>query len=243
MTVSIHETGLAMHALNAPQGALRTLVQNAATTTGVTAARAGDIATTLRLLGTIQPRTRATLAALHGTLGRANRVLAQLHAPAGDIAPAVAALRPVVRDADALLRTKAQPLLRSLRPTAVGLARTARAGVPVVDELAPSLKRIDTEVLPQLAKVSPESRHATYEMIGPAIAGLFGSAAHYDSTGWFVRLLGSGGGHVYDGLPCAANFASPTSAAYLECQAAGEALGRVFPPLGAGRDGNRRSNR
>jgi hypothetical protein len=92
----------------------------------------------------------------------------------------------------------------------------------------PSLRRIQDQILPQLAKRSPESRHTTYEMIGPAIAGLEGAAAHYDRTGYIVRLLGTGGGHVYDGLPCQANFTDPTSTALIHCLSASEALGDLI---------------
>jgi ABC-type transporter Mla subunit MlaD len=234
----VRNTGHAMRALDAPQQRLRTLLRDAAITTGVTGARATDIGQAIVLLGRIQPRLRAALGRTNATLQRADPLLAELLQPAGQVAPTFRTLRPVVTRADALLREQARPLLASLRPAARALATVARIGVPVLDALTPSLQRIDRQILPQLAKRSPESQHTTYQMIGPAIAGLEGAAAHYDAAGRYVRLLGTGGGHVYDGLPCQANFTDPTSAAYVQCSSFSRALGAV---IGGSPPGTRRA--
>jgi phospholipid/cholesterol/gamma-HCH transport system substrate-binding protein len=224
----VRNTGAAVTALDAPQQRLRTLVQGAAITTGVTAARARELGRSVSILNAIQPGLRSGLADIEATLVRANPLVRALTGPAGDVAPTLAVLRPVVGRATSLLRAQAEPLLRSLRPTARALSRTARLGVPVLDALIPSLRRIDDQILPQLAKVSPESRRSTYEMLGPAVAGLEGAAAHYDAQGHYVRLLGTVGGHVYDGLPCQVSLTDPTSTAYIQCLSVSKTLGAIF---------------
>jgi hypothetical protein len=140
------------------------------------------------------------------------------------------ALTPTVRKTDALLRGPGVVLLRSLRPTARRLAALAGDGAPLLDDLSPSLERLDKHVLPDLAKRSPESKRRTYEMIGPAIAGLAGIAGHYDGVSSFIRFTGNGGARIVDDLPCRAWFADPGSSHFLQCQALGDVLRRVIDP-------------
>lgn len=223
----IKQTGRAMTALNAPQQRLRGVIQKAAITTGTTGARGAEIQDTLAVAARAMPRVRSTLARLDGTLAAANPLLDRLRDPARDVAPTLDPLRGTVAAADRLLTGRAQPLLRSLRPAARSLAATARNGNPLIDELVPSLERIDTDILPDLATVSPESKHTTYQMIGPALAGLGGIGSHYDNESTYIRFTGNGGGRIVDDLPCRAFFTDPGADAFLQCQA----LGSVFKGL------------
>jgi hypothetical protein len=134
-----------------------------------------------------------------------------------------------VTSADSLLSSKVAPLVSSLRPTATALAQTASQGSPLLDQLAPSLARIGDQILPALAVRSPESGHTTYEMIGPALAGLDGIGAHYDSLSYYIRFTGNGGGRILDSTPCRPYLADPGSSAYLQCESISQALQLFFP--------------
>ncbi|MEA2346484.1 MAG: phospholipid/cholesterol/gamma-HCH transport system substrate-binding protein [Thermoleophilaceae bacterium] len=221
-------TGRAMRALGASPDELNALVRDAAITFGTTGAHGADISDTLVTAASALPRVRSTLTRLDRTLDLTNPVLNRLRDNSGRLSPALAQLDPVVRDADKLLSDKAEPLMDSLRPTARSLARTARGGSPLLKELAPSLGRIQDTILPDLARKSPESDHTTYEMIGPAVAGVDAMAAHYDSSSHYIRLFGSGGGRVLDSLPCRAYFTDPGSDSLLQCQQASDAFQTYF---------------
>jgi phospholipid/cholesterol/gamma-HCH transport system substrate-binding protein len=230
----ITNTAATTTALNAPPRPLRSLIQNAAITTQATGARARDLQATLEIGARVLPRTRSTLADLDETLELADPVISALRRPAEMLAPTLVRLRPVLTGLDALLTDKARPLLASLRPTAAALASAARAGIPTLDALTPSLRRIDREILPTLARRSTETRLTTYEAIGPAVSGLEGAAGHYDDESQVVRLLGTGSAHFVDALPCNAYFTEPTSPALLQCKALSDALGRVLTPSSRG---------
>jgi phospholipid/cholesterol/gamma-HCH transport system substrate-binding protein len=223
----IAETGRAMKVLDAPQQRLRSLVQNAAITTQTTGARSREIQDTISIAAAAMPRVRATLADLNGTLATGTPLLKELQDPAGDIAPTLRDLHGTVADADRLLSKQGQPLLDTLRPTASSLAATARNGIPLLDDLAPSLERVDGKILPDLATMSPESKHTTYQMIGPAVAGLDGIGSHYDAESTYIRFTGNGGARIVDDLPCRAFFTDPGAAAFLQCQE----LGSYFKAL------------
>lgn len=221
-------TGEAMAALNAPHDALRGLVQGAGLTFQTTANRYREIQQLMELGGGIQPRVRGTLANLNRTLDRANPLLAKLMDPADDVEPALAALQPVVSDADRLLTRKVLPLVRDLRPTAASLARTARNGVPLLDQLAPSLQRIDEHILPDLAVRSPETGRTTYEMIGPTMAAYNGLSSHSDDESKVIRFDTSLGAHLLLDNPCKMMLNDPGATALVSCQELARSLGRVL---------------
>lgn len=224
----VGQTGAAMAALNAPQDGLRQLVSDAGSTFATTAARYREIQRLMELGGGIQPRVRATLASLDRTLDRANPLLTKLMKPAEDVDPALAALQPVVGDADRLLRDKALPLLDDLRPTARSLARTAKNGVPLLDELAPSLARIDEHILPDLAVRSPESGRTTYEMLGPTMAAYNGLSAHSDDESKVIRFDTSLGAHLILDNPCKLMLQDPGASALVQCQTLQSRLSTVL---------------
>lgn len=229
-----------MRALDSPID-VRDLVQGAATTLEATARRRADVRTTIGELARVQPRVVATLARLDGTLAVADPVIARLRGPAAQVAPTVARLRPTVAQADVLLRD-ARPLLHSLRPAAASLAAAARFGAPLLRELEPSLTRLDAQILPGLAERSPVTKRATYEMIGPALAGLGPAiAGHYDQRGHYVRFPASGSERSLGGHPCRTYFTDPEApgsvpgvenGALIECEALDQALQTLFPSPG-----------
>lgn len=221
-------TGQAMRTIAAPDGGLRSLVANAALTLQASAGRAGDLTSAIDEAASVLPSVRSTLASLDHTLTIANPLLDRLTPPAGELSPTLRVLHPVVDRADRLLSDQVRPLAASLRPTAQALAETARVGSPLLDQLEPSLRSIGARILPDLATRAPDTQHTTYEMIGPTLAGLDGIASHYDSQSYYIRFTGSGGGRIFDSLPCRPYFTDPGSPSYLQCESLAQVLQLMF---------------
>lgn len=213
--------------LDTSNDAIRDVVEGAAATLTVTAARRAEVQASLRTAAPLLPRVRHTLAETDGTLDLADPLIAKLDRAAPDLDPTVARLRPVLTGADRLLG-RARPLLRSLRPTARSLAATARRGTPVLQALTPSVERVQVRVLRDLGLKSPESRHTTFQMIGPAIAGVVGASAGYDRNNNFIRFLASGGEKAIQSLPCSTSFVDPTAKSPVNCDLLVDSIGDVF---------------
>lgn len=213
-------------ALDSP-GDVQDLIEGAATTFATTARREADVRGTIREADATLPPATRTLLALRTTLGIADPLVAKLRAPARDVAPTTAALRPVAIDAARLL-VKAQPLLHALRPAATSLRRASAAGRPLLDELAGPLHQLDRDVLPRLAKRIPESGRASYELVGAAVAGVNGAAARFDGVSNLMRFPVSGGERAVDTPPCKTFLTDPTAAELLRCQSLMGALERYW---------------
>lgn len=217
-----------VRALDAPNDGLRRLVSSAAAVTATTAARQGDIAATIDHAARIQPGVRATLAAARRSLDIADPVLADLRDAAPDIAPTVDHLRPTLRNADDLLQ-RAKPLLADLGPATTALARASQDAAPLVRELTPSIRRIARTILPDLAAKDAVTGMRTYEIAGPTIASLNGSAATFDTEGHLFRFPAIGGERALsDLLPCNALITDPESESLLQCQSLEDTLERFF---------------
>src|SRR5439155_15342142 len=90
--------------------------------------------------------------------------------------------------ADRLLH-RVVPLSRGLRPAMSSLAATARQGVPLLNELAPSLERLDQAILPFMGEVDPQTQHSASQMIGPAFSSVGPAVTgHSDRNGPFLRF-------------------------------------------------------
>lgn len=116
------------------------------------------------------------------------------------MAPALAELRPVLTGADRLLN-RARPLLRDLRPAVRSLASASRSGLPLLDEVAPSLTRLDRSILPSFNEKDPDTGFTTAEMVGPGAGGLANVAAQIDQNGHVLRFPFSSGSSPFY-LPC-----------------------------------------
>jgi hypothetical protein len=110
--------------------------------------------------------------------------------------------------------------------------------VPVIDQLAPALKHVDTQILPALDKASPESKHAVYEMVGPFFQEFGEMSAGFDRNGYMIRLLGNGSANAVDaGVPCRLNFAGAELA---RCESVLQLLGQYLTPPGTSSTAARR---
>lgn len=229
------KAGRAAQALDVGQSASDTqqFVQSAAATLAITGANAANIRAILANANVAMPHIVKTAAGVDHALYLLDPLVAKLNPVAPSVAPTLAQLHPTVVDLNTLLND-ATPLLHTLRPTVHSLADTATIGVPVIDQLSPALQQVDTQILPALDKVSPESKHTVYQMIGPTLAGTDGLAAGFDGNGNFARLVGSASENVVDSglVPCRLNFAP--GAQLLTCQTVMQILGQFFTPPTSG---------
>jgi phospholipid/cholesterol/gamma-HCH transport system substrate-binding protein len=208
------------HALAESPPALRELVQGAAATLQTTALHAADLRAIIDRTAAISPSVVLTLLQTDQTLRQVNPLVAQLTTAAPEVPASVSALRGTATRAASLL-DRAHPLVRSLRPAVASLASAATNGLPVVNGLLPSLGRLNDRILPDLAQVSPETKHTTYQMIGPTFTGLEGALAFFDGENNFVRFPASVSEQSIDTAPCRTYITNATRGAQqlIDCKA------------------------
>lgn len=222
----VASTARTARALDAPGGHLRQVVAGAATLVQTTAGRRAEIQDVLRRAPGVMGRTNLTLSGLDETLRIADPLLSKLLVAAPAVAPTVARLRGAVVPADRLLQ-RAVPLLHDLRPAVRSLAAAARRGLPLIDGLEPSLKRLDSSVLPYMAKDDPGTHHSMAEMIGPATAALSAIGAYVDNGGRAVRFPATSGNNAFY-LPCQSYLNNPDKTHILACEALKDAATTAF---------------
>jgi ABC-type transporter Mla subunit MlaD len=230
----VRQAGEASNALNVGPGASGTkrFVEAAGTTLRAASARDADIRAIVADAGSVLPHAATTASAVDRTLSLLDPLVAKLDPVAVTVAPTLIGLHPALVHLNTLLHD-AKPLVHKLRPAVEGLASSASVGVPVIDALAPSLKRLDTQILPGLDWVSPESKHATYQMIGGIFVGFTdgGLGVGFNQDGYYGRLLGSGSQNsVTDFLPCKLQFSGTTMADLLSCETLMAALNQYLTP-------------
>jgi phospholipid/cholesterol/gamma-HCH transport system substrate-binding protein len=224
-------TSKTVKALDAPDDKLRALVSGAAATVEVTGRRAAEIRETIRSGPGVTSDLDHTLARLDGTLDNVRGLVTRLEPAAPDIAPTLARLRPTLLVTNTLL-DRLGPLVRVLKPTLVSLGGTGGKGANILDDLKPSLKRLDGKVLPYLGRPDPITGKSTIVMIGGTAAGFGGASGQQDGNGHFIRFPASVGlTSVY--LPCRSNVVDPNAARVLACDSLQTALknyAHYFPP-------------
>jgi virulence factor Mce-like protein len=214
-----------MRGLGRSERALAGLLDGAAVTLGVTAARRADLGSFLRLAPATLRETRATTARLRHTLDLADPVatrvrpgVRRLDEAATAVRPALLEATPVLRDADPLAR-RLQGALRALRPA-------SREGVRAIDGLDPTLTRTTDTLLPWLAAPS-DLKITNAQAIGPMFSTIDSAAQQFNAFGHQLRFQGLGGGERSVGLPCATFFVEPTATQRLRC----EDFSKVFQAL------------
>lgn len=202
-------------ALDTGNDEIRTLVSGAASTVQVTGRRSAELRSTLRALPPVTFDLTSTFARLDRTLDVARTLVDKLDPAAPDVAPTLAALRPTLVSTGRLLRN-ARPLTRTLPGTLTTLGGASRQLVPLVDDLKPSLQRLDEKILPYLAKKDPQTGKSTTLMIGGFAAGFGGSAGQQDGNGHFIRFPASiSKDSAY--LPCTSSLVDGDAASLLAC--------------------------
>lgn len=197
----VRSTAAAVRALDAPAQPARALVENAARMLAVTGRREADLQRALRLAPRALRQAVATLRPLDGTLAAADPVVSRLRATTVDLAPGARSARVLLTQTDGLLR-EADPLVRSLRPAVSELAAASRNASPLIDDLMPSLARLDERLLPGLDKRDPVSRRKTYQMVGPTAAAIANALAQFDGEGHWLRFPSLGTANTFEDVPC-----------------------------------------
>lgn len=196
-------------ALNKPDEVLSSIIVDLDTTSGLLAARSGDLVQALR-------KMPATLDSANAGLTTLNTTLDKLGATAGP-------LRPVARDLDATLRTldpvlvKARPLVATLsdalddvRPLVADLDPVARDATTVLGDLkGPVLDRVNGPVLTTVRAPWRGSGpyeggggdYPMYQALAYALSGLSSAISPTDPNGSQFDMLATGGPESAVGLP------------------------------------------
>jgi len=180
-------TAKVARALGASEADLAGLVEDGATTLGVTAARRADVGRLLEIAPGTLANSRRTLARLDTTLDRLDPLVADLGLAARLVRPAVDAAKPTLA---ALRRTldDLAPTALALRGALKGLRRAVPSARSVTDGLRPVLQRLNERLLPGLAKVDEQTGLKLYAALGPAFAAASSSVGEYDARGHMVRF-------------------------------------------------------
>jgi len=126
-----------------------------------------------------------------------------------------------------------RPILRDARPTLDALRLASTSGVPLLDELDPTIHRLDTELLPWLAKRDESTRLRNYEAIGPHFSAVGSGSSEFNAFGNIIQFPVMGGPNsifATSGLPsltrmCRARVGESREA---NCPAAARLLQRLF---------------
>ncbi len=234
LRVLVSSAAATVHALDAPQDALRRVVGGAATTLETIAARGDDVRAFQAGAPATLQEVDTTVTALRGTLGAANPLLAKLQEPAGQVRATFSALQPQVTAADSLVR-RAVPLLQRLRPAVRSLGSTARGALPLLEDLQPTFDRLDKTILPYLAEKDPGTGKSTAVMIGGTFAALgAGAGGQMDANGHFIRFPATVGSSNFNSLPCQIYIANPDAKQLIACQTVKQILASslAYQPLG-----------
>jgi len=177
------------------------LVDDGATTLGVTAARRADLDRLLQIAPGALANSRRTLARLDVTLDRLDPLVEDLAPAAARVAPAVDEAKPTL----ASLRQTLGPLIpaaASLRDALRELRGVVPSGRAVTRGLRPILRRLDERLLPGLGEVDSQTGLKLYEALGPYFAAADSSAGEYDGSGHLMRFQVNAGESTVNPQSC-----------------------------------------
>lgn len=227
----VASTARAVRALDTPDDDVRAVVSGAAATLATTGRRAAEIEQTIAAAPGATDDLTHTLARLDGTLGIARTLVHKLDKGVPQVAPTLAALRPTLPLTTQTLRN-ARPLLLEVGHTANAAGQFGKQGSPLIDEVDPSLRRLNNTILPYLGRKDPIDGYSTTVMTGGFFAGFAGVGSAMDSLGHYVRFAASvGDKSVY--LPCNSTLIDATASGLLACDGLNTALKNYlsyFPP-------------
>jgi ABC-type transporter Mla subunit MlaD len=153
----------------------------------VTAAHNVALAQAIQLSPSALDATLTTNHTLDQTLTDLDPLIARLEPGARLLGPTTAVLRPLLEQTDHTLRD-AGPLLRQTPPTLRGLASASSEGVPLLAALTPIVQRLNSNLIPFLARTDPDTRLKLYETLGPIASALSSSLSGYDANGYVYNF-------------------------------------------------------
>lgn len=219
-----------MGALARDDASLGSLVDNGAVALGVTAANQLDLGSSFDQAPAALQQTQATMARLQTTLGILDPIASRLEPGAQRLAHAAALARTALVAATPLL-AELKPTLAAIRPSVASLATAARAGVPVLNSLAPTLDRTVSTYIPWLKTADPETKLKEYEAVGPTLASVSSALAFGDRSGTLAGFEAGAGENIVAGVsPCSTYLTDPTVpiSKKVDCQALAQLIASLF---------------
>lgn len=180
-------TGKTVEGLGRDRTALQDLVAEGNRTLAVTNANREDLGEVLDQSPSTLDSTSTTMRRIRTTLDHLDPLATRLRPGAREIAPAARAARPTLVETEAFLR-QSQPLLRSAGPTFDALGNASEAGVPLLRGLDPTLRRLDSELLPFLRERDERTRLRLYEALGPTFSSIDHLGSEFDRIGFRSRV-------------------------------------------------------
>jgi virulence factor Mce-like protein len=226
----VASTSKAAGALARDEVALGGLIDGGAVALGVTAAQRVDLGSTFDQAPNALQQTQATMARLRVTLGILDPIARQLRPGARRLYRAATLAQTAVTAATPLL-SDLKPTLAAIRPSVNSLAAAAKAGVPVINSLTPTLDRTTSSFLPFLNATDPETKLKNYEAVGPAVAGVDSALAFGDQYGTMANFEAGFGENTLGSIsPCSTFLTDPTVPPQnkIDCQALSQLLVSIF---------------
>ena len=197
-------------ALSSAEGSLGGLIDSAATTFGVTAARSADLGNLLDGAPPALTVTRAQLAGLDHTIDLVGPLATALTPGARQLQGTLLRLEPALAQTRPLLE-QAQPLVRALDPAVLDLKAAASQGVPLISSITPAVNRVNDVLLPFLYKTDPQAQLRMYELPGPTVAAVDSLSGLFDSAGHVAAFDGGIGPQaLHDYAPCSLYLSDPS---------------------------------
>jgi virulence factor Mce-like protein len=178
------------------------LIDNGNVALGVTAARSADMRALLSSAPGALRETRATMTRLRTTLDVLDPTAEALRPGARRLAGASDDARVLLTAAAPLLRD-AKPTVKALEPAVRDLTKLTSSGNALMAAANPVLDDAIYPILPYLRTEGVESKHKTYEMIGPALSSADAVAGWGDQYGTHANFeAGVGEGTIPAFSPC-----------------------------------------
>lgn len=224
----VKSTSRAMGALSRSEVALGGLIDHADMTLAVTAARGGDIASTLQAAPEALTSTSVTMKRLDTTLDRLHPVAQKLLPGAGELDSSLTAT--------GLALDQLAPLLRDARPSFVDLSsatrvlrdRVAHQGTTLVTRLIPFFDGLDTKIIPFLNAKDSDTRMPNYQSIGPTIAHVDAIGTPWDANGHAVQFGPAPKLDSIQGADCKTSLSDPTVSKILDCRAVLDVVAKLL---------------
>jgi hypothetical protein len=123
---------------------------------------------------------------------------------------------------------RARPLLRSLRPAIEQLSAAGAPGTKLVRALAPTVTRLNDQLIPYLRRPDSDLGRPLYQLIGPTFGTLASAASEYDGRAHVLHFPVQPSPNSLTLVPCTLFAAAPTPGQLLNCNGLNTLLGTLL---------------
>jgi hypothetical protein len=127
---------------------------------------------------------------------------------------------------------RARPLLRLLRPAIEQLSGASAPGTTLVRALAPTVNRLDDQLIPYLQRPDSDLKRPLYQLIGPTFGTLASAASEYDGHAHVLHFPVQPSANSLTLVPCTLFAAAPTPSQLLQCNGLNTLLGQLLGGAG-----------